>query len=76
MYTDGLTEARIGAGSARYDDHDALLEFAATHGPATAAAIVEEIRALLGSFGSGLEDDVAVMALGVPAPIRATGSEP
>ncbi|MDT7759094.1 MAG: phosphoserine phosphatase RsbU/P [Mycobacterium sp.] len=75
MYTDGLTEARIGAGSARYDDHDALLEFAATHGPVTAAAIVEEIKALLGSFGSGLEDDVAVMALGVPAPIRATGSE-
>jgi sigma-B regulation protein RsbU (phosphoserine phosphatase) len=52
-----------------------LLEFAATHGPATAAAIVEEIKALLGSFGSGLEDDVAVMALGVPSQIRVTGSE-
>ena len=75
MYTDGLTEARIGTGSARYDDHDALLEFAATHSPTTATAIVEEIKALLGSFGSGLEDDVAVMALGVPSPIRVTGSE-
>jgi phosphoserine phosphatase RsbU/P len=67
MYTDGLTEARIGTGSARYDDHDALLEFAADHSPATATAIVEAIKALLGSFGSGLEDDVAVMALGVPS---------
>ena len=66
LYTDGLTEARMGTGSARYDDQDALLEFAAAHGPATATTIVEAIQALLGSFGSGLEDDVAVMALGVP----------
>jgi phosphoserine phosphatase RsbU/P len=67
LYTDGLTEARTGNGSVRYDDHDALLEFAIAHGPATATTIVEAIRLLLGSFGSGLEDDVAVMALGVPA---------
>lgn len=67
LYTDGLTEARTGAGSVRYDDHDALLDFAASHGPATAKTIVESIQLLLGSFGSGLEDDVAVMALGVPA---------
>lgn len=67
LYTDGLTEARTGTGSIRYDDHDALLDFAAAHCPTTATTIVESIRLLLGSFGSGLEDDVAVMALGVPA---------
>ena len=65
LYTDGLTEARTAAGSRYYED--ALLEFAADHGPTTPAAIVDAIRALLDSFGSGVEDDVAIMALGVPA---------
>ena len=67
LYTDGLTEARIGVGSERYDDRNALLEFAAAHSPSTAAAIVADVRSLLHSFGAGLEDDVAVLALGVPA---------
>jgi phosphoserine phosphatase RsbU/P len=75
MYTDGLTEARMGTGSTRYDDHDALLDFAADHSPATTTTIVEAIQALLDSFGSGLEDDVAVMALGVPSAVRVTGSD-
>jgi sigma-B regulation protein RsbU (phosphoserine phosphatase) len=66
MYTDGLTEARIGHGVDRYDYHGALLEFAAEHAPATASAIVVAIQSLLEGFGSGLEDDVAVLALGVP----------
>jgi phosphoserine phosphatase RsbU/P len=66
LYTDGLTEARIGKGPERYDYHGALLEFAAEHAPATASAIVAAIQALLDGFGSGLEDDVAVLALGVP----------
>ncbi len=69
MYTDGLTEARVGSGAARYDDHGALLEFAAEHAPATASAIVTAIQALLNGFGPGLEDDVAVLALGVPSSI-------
>jgi sigma-B regulation protein RsbU (phosphoserine phosphatase) len=67
LYTDGLTEARIGVGNARYDDRNALLEFAASHSPSTAAGIVADVRSLLHSFGTGLEDDVAVLALGVPA---------
>jgi sigma-B regulation protein RsbU (phosphoserine phosphatase) len=66
MYTDGLTEARVGRGTERYDYHGALLEFAAEHAPATASAIVVAIQTLLDGFGSGLEDDVAVLALGVP----------
>jgi phosphoserine phosphatase RsbU/P len=66
LYTDGLTEARTGTGIERYDDRNALLEFAATQCPATAEAIVTAIRSLLDSFGAGLQDDAAVLALGVP----------
>lgn len=67
LYTDGLTEARIGNGTQRYDDHGALLEFAAAQAPTTASAIVAAIQSLLGGFGPGLQDDAAVLALGVPA---------
>jgi phosphoserine phosphatase RsbU/P len=67
FYTDGLTEARIGDGAERYDDHGALLKFAAAHAPITASGIVAAIQSLLDSFGSGVEDDAAVLALGVPA---------
>jgi sigma-B regulation protein RsbU (phosphoserine phosphatase) len=59
----------------RYDDHDALLDFASAHSPATATSVVAAIQTLLDSFGSGLEDDVAVMALGVPPATAVTGSE-
>jgi sigma-B regulation protein RsbU (phosphoserine phosphatase) len=67
LYTDGLTEARTGNGAERYDFHGALLKFAAAQAPTTASAIVTAIRSLLDGFGSGVEDDVAVLALGVPA---------
>jgi phosphoserine phosphatase RsbU/P len=67
LYTDGLTEARTGSGAERYDYHGALLEFAASQAPVTASEIVVAIQSLLDSFGPGLEDDVAVLALGVPA---------
>jgi sigma-B regulation protein RsbU (phosphoserine phosphatase) len=73
MYTDGLTEARVGTGAERYDYHGALLEFAAECAPATASAMVAAIQSLLDGFGSGLEDDVAVLALGVP-PATSTGA--
>lgn len=66
LYTDGVTEARTGRGPERFDDHDALVDFARTHAPATPAGIVAQFRALLTSFGSGLDDDAAVLALGVP----------
>jgi sigma-B regulation protein RsbU (phosphoserine phosphatase) len=69
LYTDGLTEARIGDGAERYDYYGALLEFAAAQAPTTASAIVASIKSLLDGFGSGVEDDVAVLALGVPPTI-------
>jgi len=67
LYTDGLTEARTGVGVERYDDQNALLDFAAGLAPGHATDIVDGLRALLVSFGSGLQDDAAVLALGVPA---------
>jgi sigma-B regulation protein RsbU (phosphoserine phosphatase) len=64
---DGLTEARISNGTGRYDDHGALLKFAAEHAPTTASAIIAAIQSPLDGVGSGVEDDAAVLALGVPA---------
>lgn len=66
LYTDGLTEARTGIGSQRYDDDGALLEFATAHAPASAADIVAALEQLLAGFGSGLDDDTAILALGAP----------
>ncbi len=66
LYTDGLTEARTGDGAERYDYYGALLKFAAAQSPTTASAIVTAIQSLLDGLGSGVEDDVAVLALGVP----------
>jgi len=70
LYTDGLTEALTGVRRERYDDQGALLRFAESHAPATASAIVAAIHALLDSLGSGVEDDVAALALGVPPVTR------
>ncbi|RRQ26562.1 PAS domain-containing protein [Rhodococcus sp. Eu-32] len=66
LYTDGLTEARTGRGRERYDDHGALLEFARRHAPNTPSGIVADLKTLMESFDSGLEDDAAVMAFGMP----------
>jgi sigma-B regulation protein RsbU (phosphoserine phosphatase) len=66
MYTDGVTEARVGSGAERFDDHDALMELARAHAPTTATGIVETLRRLLADLGPGVEDDAAVLALGVP----------
>ena len=66
LYTDGLTEASTGVGHERYDDRGALLGFAQSIAPATASEIVGTVHALLDGLGSGVQDDVAVLALGVP----------
>lgn len=64
LYTDGLTEARIADG-ARYGD-EALLDFATRLAPVAAATAVTAVVGLLDSFGDGLDDDTALLALGVP----------
>ena len=66
LYTDGLTEASTGIGHERYDDEGALLRFAKANSPTTASAIVEAVHRLLDGLGSGVEDDAAVLAMGVP----------
>ncbi|KAA0110628.1 PP2C family protein-serine/threonine phosphatase [Mycolicibacterium sp. P1-5] len=66
LYSDGLTEARVGEGTHRYDDDGELRRFVGAMAPAGPDAVIAEIRQLLGSFGSGVEDDTAVLALGVP----------
>ena len=66
LYTDGLTEARTGKGAQRYDDDDAVLSFAAARAPINAVDVVAAMRGLIEELGAGVEDDAAVLALGVP----------
>lgn len=66
LYTDGFTEARTGEGTRRFDDEGALLEFATSRAPSSAADVVLAMRDLIGELGPGVEDDAAVLALGVP----------
>ncbi|OZF39508.1 SpoIIE family protein phosphatase [Rhodococcus sp. 14-2483-1-2] len=66
FYTDGLTEAIVGPGRTRFDDHGGLESFAAGEGSTTAPKIVDDLTSLLASFGDGLQDDVALLAFEVP----------
>ncbi|WP_432118129.1 PP2C family protein-serine/threonine phosphatase [Streptomyces sp. bgisy032] len=67
LYTDGLTEARAGAGRDDLLGEDALLAFAAGRAPASPGEVIGALTGLLESFGDGLNDDTALLALGVPA---------
>jgi sigma-B regulation protein RsbU (phosphoserine phosphatase) len=66
LYTDGLTEARVGPGRELYG-YEALLEFATARAPAGSRALVDAFTGLLRDFGDGLDDDTALLAIGVPA---------
>ncbi|MEV7296644.1 SpoIIE family protein phosphatase [Streptomyces microflavus] len=74
LYTDGLTEARTGPDRALYGD-DALRTFTATRTPAGPQALITALTGLLASFGDGLDDDTALLALGVPAPLGTPRSD-
>ncbi|MDT0473299.1 SpoIIE family protein phosphatase [Streptomyces sp. DSM 41014] len=74
LYTDGLTEARTGSGRELYGE-DALRAFIAAHPPTGPKALITALSELLASFGDGLDDDTALLALGVPAPLPTPGSE-
>ncbi|MFG3034867.1 PP2C family protein-serine/threonine phosphatase [Streptomyces sp. NPDC048253] len=69
LHTDGLTEAHTAAtGDAdRYGD-EALLDFARALAPTNATDTVAAIRELLDTFGTGVDDDTAVLAISVPRP--------
>ncbi|MFH8370888.1 PP2C family protein-serine/threonine phosphatase [Streptomyces sp. NPDC018031] len=66
LYTDGLTEARVPETGERFGD-EALLDFARGLAPTTAEDAVAAVRRLLDGFGEGLDDDAAVLTIGVPA---------
>ena len=74
LYTDGLTEARVDNdnGDKRYGD-DALLDLATDLAPTTASAAIGALTELLTSFGDGLDDDAALLAVGLPVD---AGDEP
>ncbi|WP_037901572.1 PP2C family protein-serine/threonine phosphatase [Streptomyces sp. NRRL S-350] len=67
LYTDGLTEARTGPTRTSLFGDDALHAFAADHAPAGPEEVITALTGLLKSFGDGLDDDTALLALGVPA---------
>ncbi|MCX4751031.1 SpoIIE family protein phosphatase [Kitasatospora sp. NBC_01287] len=74
LYTDGLTEARIGPKRELYGE-DALRAFATAQPPAGPQALVTALTGLLDGFGDGLDDDTALLALGIPAPLPTPASE-
>ncbi|MET7370671.1 SpoIIE family protein phosphatase [Streptomyces sp. NPDC005566] len=68
LYTDGLTEARTGPERELYGD-DALRAFVAEQSARGSQALITALTGLLAGFGDGLDDDTALLALGVPAPL-------
>ncbi|HZF89049.1 PP2C family protein-serine/threonine phosphatase [Streptomyces sp.] len=68
LYTDGLTEARTGEGRARLYGDEALLSFVTDHAGERPHDVIRALTDLLRGFGDGLDDDTALLALGVPAP--------
>ncbi|WP_394619973.1 PP2C family protein-serine/threonine phosphatase [Lentzea sp. JNUCC 0626] len=63
LYTDGLTEARV-RGRVRYEEED-LRDFADTLDTTSATETVAAVSRLLASFGDGVDDDTALLALSV-----------
>lgn len=63
LYTDGLTEARTADG---FYGESALLDFARELAPASATGTISAVTALLDSFGTGVIDDTALLALHLP----------
>ncbi|MGW5852165.1 PP2C family protein-serine/threonine phosphatase [Streptomyces sp. NPDC055254] len=67
LYTDGLTEARTGEGRTDLYGDEALRAFAADHAGTAPRTLVKALTGLLDDFGDGLDDDTALLAVGVPA---------
>ncbi|MDO0929434.1 SpoIIE family protein phosphatase [Streptomyces sp. TG1A-8] len=67
LYTDGITEARTGKDRTTLYGDQALRAFAAGHAGEPPHAVIRALTGLLDDFGDGLDDDTALLALGVPA---------
>ncbi len=70
----GVNESEPGCAAERDDHrvHDALVDFARSLAPVTASGGVSAIRELLHPFGSGVEDDTAVLAIHALPPSQGT----
>lgn len=66
VYTDGLTEARTGAESDTMFGEQALLSFATGISPCTPKELIAALGDLLKGFGEGLNDDTALLSIGIP----------
>ncbi|MGW5526878.1 SpoIIE family protein phosphatase [Streptomyces xanthochromogenes] len=66
LYTDGLTEARTGQDRTTLYGDGALCAFAAGQAGKPAEAVIQALTGLLDDFGDGLDDDTALLAIGVP----------
>ncbi|MFJ7151514.1 PP2C family protein-serine/threonine phosphatase [Streptomyces sp. NPDC100445] len=75
LYTDGLTEARTGEDRTSLYGDEALLAFATAQAGKSPQAVIDALAGLLDGFGDGLDDDTALLALGVPAPGPWTNDE-
>lgn len=60
LYTDGLTEARVGTSRHRFGE-EALLDFARSHAPTTAEKAIADLSALLSTLT--VDDDVAALSV-------------
>lgn len=71
LYTDGITEARVPETVQDRFGEELFLDFVRASAPTTATDAVAAVRNLLGELGSGVQDDVAVMAIHAPRPSTA-----
>ena len=60
-------EARTGEDRTSLYGDEALLAFAATQAGRPPHAVIEALGDLLAGFGDGLDDDTALLAIGVPS---------
>ncbi|MGW7787684.1 MULTISPECIES: PP2C family protein-serine/threonine phosphatase [Streptomyces] len=67
LYTDGLTEARAQDGTMIGEDGLARFLTGRTR-PASATALIEDTVELIDTLPQGADDDVALLALSIPAP--------
>lgn len=66
LYTDGLTEARTGPDRTSLYGDQALHAFVTARAGLPAQEMVRDLAALLDGLGDGVDDDTALLALGVP----------
>ncbi|GGS34197.1 SpoIIE family protein phosphatase [Streptomyces griseoviridis] len=66
LYTDGLTEARLGPGRTDLYGEERLRDFLARQTSTAPEDLVAAVAALLEKLGGGVDDDTALLALGTP----------